>query len=619
MQTQLRHTLLLIPFTCILLGWFSHDMVLSVLAKLSFLALIVLVLPDVVHRMHHKRSAKHVPPHQMSDTGIVLGMLGCLLIFATYVGIAWLQTTSGSNGVEAYFTAYEQFIVNRWLVVGLILMVIVGGSMVLQRRKNKKHQRPADHLLFVRTSTFALLFFVASVLMSCLTTYAIGWVHANILSLQLLTMPGSVGMVWDSEAIADQLANSRDIPSIVSAKSITPQQFFSFVAKANSDHQMYQQQVLAAMTNALLVPVTVPDEPVTLAGNTLIIKTLDADTISAASPIIARKLLANYFPNRYLKDDPDISLVGRQDYLAYRQQEINAAVSSTDDAVKKVTATIADIQDDMAQVRSKLVTNQTGVEQSQTRQKAAYANCLNAVYKGANGQITHVHTQEECDTQVATWNTAVAKFQANVTQWNTALTDDQKQLEEAQATKTSLEQTRTMIKSQQDVTPQELGAFVGPSTIALVMDSVSPNTIAVYLETLVHENLHYQSYISDERTLNRFFEEGLTEYFARRVMEKAYRVRLAVGYPVLTKVIDQMATKIPEKEFEDIYFTKDASKLEQVIDAAYGKGFYKASQNLFLAVSYASPDQAVPIANTLLEKLGGHPLTTHDVSSLVAN
>src|SRR5260221_11151354 len=67
--------------------------------------------------------------------------------------------------------------------------------------------------------------------------------------------------------------------------------------------------------------------------------------------------------------------------------------------------------------------------------------------------------------------------------------------------------------------PSELGVFVPSDSIKVVINNKSSHSIGDYYETLVHEYLHYASYSSGKKLDSGFFEEGLTEYFARQTIK----------------------------------------------------------------------------------------------------
>ena len=166
--------------------------------------------------------------------------------------------------------------------------------------------------------------------------------------------------------------------------------------------------------------------------------------------------------------------------------------------------------------------------------------------------------------------------------------------------------------------PHELGVFRDPDTITIIFNTNNPHAVADYLATLVHEYLHYASFVSkDKQFTSSFFEEGLTEYLARGAINRNLRMTTNLGYPLQVKIIEQMTNMITESEFAELYFNKDEEGLERALDRVYGDGFYENNLVLFESLQYSSdPEEMVAIANAIMEKIGGEEaLTEKDLKS----
>ena len=113
-----------------------------------------------------------------------------------------------------------------------------------------------------------------------------------------------------------------------------------------------------------------------------------------------------------------------------------------------------------------------------------------------------------------------------------------------------------------------------------------------------------------------FFEEGLTEYFARKIVEKNLNIETNIGYPVYYKIISEMTNIIPETELAVIYFTKDQNALVSALNRVYGDNFYQNNRILFASLQFTSNrNQTLQIANEIMKKINGTPLTLQDLRS----
>lgn len=165
--------------------------------------------------------------------------------------------------------------------------------------------------------------------------------------------------------------------------------------------------------------------------------------------------------------------------------------------------------------------------------------------------------------------------------------------------------------------PNELGVFNHPDTIRIVFNASNPPRIIDYFAILAHEYLHYASFVSEEkRFTSSFFEEGLTEYFARNTIHKSFSTQTNLGYPVQVKIILAMTNMLTESELAEIYFMKDEDALARALNRVYGDHFYEENYILFETLQYTSdPKEMLQLANTIMEQIGATPLTERDMVS----
>jgi hypothetical protein len=186
--------------------------------------------------------------------------------------------------------------------------------------------------------------------------------------------------------------------------------------------------------------------------------------------------------------------------------------------------------------------------------------------------------------------------------------------------RSQLTQAKQLVAAQKDDTPQELGIFLPPdkdlkrekAEIKVVLDTTSQTAINDYLAILVHEYLHFASYVDKERRLLPFFEEGLTEYFTRTILAEKHQVNTEVGYVLTEPVVAAMVKKVGQDKMAEMYFTKDEKGLAHLLDATYGEKFYEDSEFHFIMIAFVPPDQAHKMANDLLNEIDAPPLKSLD-------
>ena len=151
------------------------------------------------------------------------------------------------------------------------------------------------------------------------------------------------------------------------------------------------------------------------------------------------------------------------------------------------------------------------------------------------------------------------------------------------------------------------------------MDYTSSNTLADYLSTLVHEYFHYTSYVSEETVLPGFFEEGLTEYFARKAIKQELNISTQLGYPVLVKIIEKIVDDIGEDELKEIYLTKNTDRLIGILNEKYGDTFYNESELYFTLLPFLPAEDQLTVANNILIRIGGNQLNSDNIFSKESN
>ncbi len=100
-----------------------------------------------------------------------------------------------------------------------------------------------------------------------------------------------------------------------------------------------------------------------------------------------------------------------------------------------------------------------------------------------------------------------------------------------------------------------------------------------YLATLIHEHVHFVSY-SPNKKLDRFWFDGLADYFTREVLENVGRT-YSTSYIVPVEIVTEMTKDIPEDTFKEFLFSNDQASLAKLIDSTYGSGFYEKHRQNF--------------------------------------
>lgn len=641
---SLKFVLLLIPVLFIFLTILYKDFSYIIFSVISLLIIIVVLFPKIVgtntfsftYKPNAKSAKKKSRPAKLNLLSsissslhekkmfFVISLIFFLVLF-TYIGSAFLQTTNSVYNVFLEYYVSQIFALKiTWifLIVSLVILTLIGSGVSFNGSDRQLEFEFKKSLLTQKLLSAIGALFIAFFL-SFFTIYIYAVVQLNFSVIAIQTTPNAVGVVYGKTQINNKLKSMTSSPQVVSAdNNLSNTTLATIISGGANQKSFYQTRILKSIPHSLILPFSINNQPVVLVQNTLIINTIDKDTMQTISPALAHLFLNSFFKNHVWKADPNVIILSRQDYLAFRQSEINDEVKKISDEIQKVEDYIGQVQSDIALSNQKIAANQGALQQAQDYKATTYNNCINAGYYDFYlGGFYHYYTQSYCEGLASQYDQYITGDQQNINDWNSRLQTDEGYLTDAQTVEKEYQTARDYVNSTKDSTPDETGKFNPPNTVRVVLDSTNSKGVDEFIETLVHENLHYQSSIKDRNfqfsdgSYDGFWEEGLTEYFARKVVAADLSVNINQGYPLIVKIVAQITKKIPESTLERIYFDKDDSTLQSVLNNAYGNTFYKDTEPYFEYLSYLPDNLQLKYANNIMTRIGGRQLTSKDLYS----
>jgi hypothetical protein len=443
---------------------------------------------------------------------------------------------------------------------------------------------------------------VIGIVLSSFVVFAIATLELNILAHTINTNPKSLGLITDNAKIMDYLNTSHAPPQIITTD---PKQFklLQSVAVASVGKTSYFGHfIVPSISQNFVIPVKKSSRSLVLIDNTLIVSQINGDDLKVISPQLGYLFVKNYFSDRQIKLPPIVNFLDRPTYLDFRKQDALEKQTKLDFQIQNIQTEASDSAKQIPDLETNLAGSQKFLEQVYKQRESQYQRCL-------------VQKKQNCDTDLSQWDNLILNANNNVISAKAAITNAQNQLTSDLSYIKIFQAQKNLSIVQTDNIPHEFGFFHPDKTINIAIDSQSSTAVADYFETLTHEYLHYSSYSSDKKVLaDAFFEEGLTEYFARQAIKRSLDVDTNLGYPMAEKLITQITKRIPETQLEDIYFNKDQAKLEKILDLVYGDGFYKSNRILLTLIQFTSdPSQSLNLGNQLMSKLGGDPIKQSEI------
>ncbi len=562
------------------------------------------------HRVEHNKSGKKI----WGFSYIEFFAITLFSIFFTFITVYKLQPEPNiTNVVFNFYSSQFNWILRERVYLGLLVSIFIIFIFILRDHRKK---RKATLNILLKSTIRVFLSLLLGFNLALLLTFILAISEANLIAVRAKLRSSSTGIVSGQTSVLNRIKNMDKPPQITGSEHGLKKTILALDAKKAGLGLFYIQQVIPKLPESTLVLLKFPNEALVMFDDYLFISEIKKGEIEAISPIIGKLFVKQQFDPRYIKDEPSVSVLSRQEYLEYRDKQINKKLQEIDDVLVQTQKSINILYGNISTDKQQIEANKSAIGTAASNRDAAVNNCRTACYYSYYfNHCYRYYSDSECNDLQNKWNQVISQYETNISEWEAALRNDQIQLNDYLGYKKYFEDVKTLVETQKDSVPYELGVFEPKNTIKVVLESTSNTAVADYFATLVHEYLHYTSYVSDERTLPQFFEEGLTEYFARRIVKDELKTSINLGYPHLVRVIQEMIRKIPEKELEQIYFTKDKKSLIALLNETYGSNFYKDSEYYFWAMSLVSLKDALKFTNNIMFRIGGPELIEQDILS----
>jgi hypothetical protein len=515
-----------------------------------------------------------------------------------------------SNPFTNYFSYGLTFILSHMLFFVILFLAAIVFYIRISRFE-KKHPK---HKIFFLSAIQVIFSFLAGLFFSFLLLFFIAFLELNFLAYVINMDPKLLGIENDLGQIVKLLKANNLPPQIIASDNNHYKELQGIAYATTGTENFYGAHILPSIPSFVVLP-TKKIASTLLLDNTLIFSEINQSDLEKISPIIGYQLIQHYFPTRYIKAYPKILTMDLAEYEKYRIADFNKKAASINNDFKKNELNISSGSAAIKEDNDNISHFQNLVKTTYSQKNKQLSQCISEGYYD-NGIFKKLNSREYCQKQVLGLDDIILNTNRQLDKVTQKLQYDQTQLDTARyfadIFKAEIELTKLSAKN----IPHELGSFVPNNTIKIVIDNKSSHAVADYFETAIHEYLHYASY-SDAKTLQTgFFEEGLTEYFARQTILNFLSTNTNLGYPVFVKIISKMTNRIAENEFADIYFSKDEQKLESTLDRVYGDNFYKNNLLLLETLQFTTDSkQILKIANKIMDNIGENHLKETDLVS----
>ena len=536
-----------------------------------------------------------------------------IVVYFLFVAFVFSQPTQGiTNPFLSYFDLQIRFILKHLL---FFCLGIIGITLLFFFANINQGRRLFSGYVYFIKRTIAI--FVIGSLVSFVFLFIIALVEINILSALTHINPKILGIEKNSQEIADKLKRNNSPPVVIAEgnqNNVLPLTIAIAQAGKNS---FYGSRIVPFIPVYLTVPAKKPDTGVLMVGNSLIITELNSQEFQKISPIVSSLMINKYFLGRSVKSYPNVTLMSKDEYLSFRKDDFESKLQKFDELLTQINEDAESLSVSVEEAKNQVSENQSKLKQTILQKEKEYTKCINTgAYK--SGTFFKTNSKEYCQEQIAPLEEAIKQINNEGDELSTTLEKNQLKLTQYQAYITFYNQQKLLTKEESTYISYEFGTFNPPDAIKIALSLKNGlQATGDYFELLVHEYLHYTCFDENGKTISSsFFREGLTEYFARKVIKSNLGIDTNLGYPINVKIIAQMTKRIAEGDLADIYFTNDQAGLEKLLDRVYGIGFYRNNLVLFETLQYSSDTkQILQIANDLMSEIGGSPLNENDLNT----
>lgn len=516
------------------------------------------------------------------------------------------------NILTAYYSSLFNFFTNNILlsIIGLLIAValFIRSFHIRMLLKN-----PFLFFFQLLGSIAVTSFFTLIILLG------IAFLQLNSLVIILDINPQIVGVTTTRNTIVTLLKQASTPPDIIATADSKEREVVGIAQNSTGTSSLYGKNLLPAIPNLFILPIERQLSSMILADNTLIITKIDEDDLQAVAPILALSYVKHYFPTRPIKTSPTITIMDTQEYLKHREDSADNRVIQLNNEIQLVNDKIASLSAGIQHDKDQISYYEGLASDSAKTLSDQYRKCINAgEYHGST--YVHYYSESYCKTQQDNLSNSQENYSKDAKDWSDLLAYDTDQLDAYKSYVDFFTAEKIISQATKASLPDELGVFEPPASIRIALQTSDSHAIADYIETLIHEYLHFASFVEGKKLTSTFFEEGLTEYFARQAIQDSLQVSTNVGYPLQVKIIAAMTKRIDESELADIYFSKDQEQLETTLNRVYGDDFYPKYYSVFQALMYTvDPKKEVQFANSIMRVIGGQQLKEKDLESSTSN
>ena len=337
-----------------------------------------------------------------------------LLTYFIIIGIYFLTSYEQSKlGLVKYYWSLVLFLSEHLAItIPIVIFTLLLCFLTFKKKIN---------LLLTRKRFFTFIFsFFISFFTSLIFILLISILQ--ILSIGILSRinPNFISITTNTDQIKEKIKNNDDIPLIVGADNNSDTLIVENYRLIWKTSQFYNNNLLKTLPKNIFSIIKNPDSPIFFYKNYLVIKTIDKDTIQKISPLISKKIIGKYFDNKYIRNEPNVEVISRQDYLKYRDEQFDEQLKDIQSAIDEIKKQIRFTNSKIAEAKSSISTLQEYIILNSRYRDEEYNKCISETYTyyGFYSNYTYrVNSDQYCNQQKNNRNTQNESYQNSIDEY----------------------------------------------------------------------------------------------------------------------------------------------------------------------------------------------------------
>lgn len=444
------------------------------------------------------------------------------------------------------------------------------------------------------------------------------------LEYKISTNPIDNHLIWDDDIISKKLDEELVKPEIFLAEDNLNNQIAVHIINAEKNKsEFYKKIVIKRVLKMLPVDFLIPQKSsMVMFDDNIYIKNFNGDSFEKISASLGKVLVKNQIGPRNNKEIPSIQVLEKEKYGEFRIQQINAKIKKLEEVIDVFNSIINEQKQKMNYADGKVQYYKNLARSSYAEGDSAFLRCSMAescsyslvpnycspysfFCSPYSSRRTCVPTFSYfyCDSLRQGYYNNGDDYIRESNDWVRIYNNYVAVYNEYIGLKEKATNFKYAAEASKESIPYELGIFEPDNKIKIAIESSDANNTSRYLSTLIHEYLHYDSYVSNEKSLPQFFEEGLTEHFSRKIQKESFESDINLGYPLVATMIKKIIEKVPEDDLLEIYYSKDVEDLRSLINKNLGENFYEENIDYLNIIFYIPEKLALTLGNNILEKM----------------